>query len=107
MVNTAEKEIYYKGYVVGYRAGMRDAINGHTIEQENFCAGDIPIRATELSTRVKNCLLLYGCVCLRDAAELDADRIKTMHNFGPKAAAEVAHYLDGLGICYSAWNAYL
>ena len=102
-----EKDIYYKGYVAGYREGMHDAINGHAIDLKNDCAGDIPIRATGLSTRVKNCLLFYGCKYLRDAVGFDAERIRTMRNFGPKAAAEVARYLDSLGICHTAWNAYL
>lgn len=61
----AEKDIYYKGYVAGYRAGMLDA------------------------------------------AKLDANTIATMRNLGPKTAAEIACCLDSLGICHSAWNAYL
>ena len=101
-----EKDIYYKGYVAGYRAGMLDAANGHTIDSE-YSAGDIPIQAAALSTRAKHCLIFYGCKFLRDAAKLDADTIATMRNLGPKTATEIACYLDSLGICHSAWNAYL
>ena len=106
-MNTVEKEIYYKGYVAGYRQGMQDATNGYTIDLDNVCAGDIPVIAADLSTHAKNCLMLYGCKYIRDVVEFDAVRIKTMRNFGKKTAGEVARYLDGLGICYSAWNAYL
>ena len=56
-MNAAEKDVYYKGYVSGYRMGMRDAMNGYSIDLEHICAGDIPVEAAELSTRVKNCLL--------------------------------------------------
>ena len=106
-MNAAEKEVYYKGYVSGYRMGMRDAMNGYSIDLEHICAGDIPVEAAELSTRVKNCLLFSGCKYLRDVVEFDGKKIRTMRNFGPKGAAEVARYLDSLGIYHSAWNAYL
>jgi hypothetical protein len=52
-LNAAEQAIFNKGYLAGYRAGMLDAANGHTIDLEKADNGDIPISATSLSTRAK------------------------------------------------------
>jgi len=106
-MNETEREIYNKGFVAGYRAGMQDAKNGYSIDLEKENAGDIPIQATKLSTRAKNRLRFYGCKYLRDVTRFDYDSIRTMRNLGGKTASEIALYLDSLGICYSAWNAFL
>ena len=106
-MESQEKTAYYKGYVAGYRDGMRNAAKGKTIDTDRELAEDLPIQIANLSTRAKNCLLMAGCVTLGDAAELPAERIARLRNTGPKTAGEIARCLDELGIRYSDWNAYL
>ena len=106
-MNTTAKDAYYKGYVAGYRDGLRNAAKGKTIDTDRELAEDLPIQIAKLSTRAKNCLLLAGCVTLGDAAALPAERIARLRSTGPKTAGEIARCLDELGIRYSDWNAYL
>lgn len=98
---------YRKGYVAGYRDGLKAAAQGKTVEDTVGNLPDLPIDAVPLSTRAKNCLIQYGCLYASDIAKLSAHTIATMRQMGPKSAAEIAQWLDEQGIHYSAWCNYL
>lgn len=106
-MDTFDKELYYKAYVAGYRAGMIDAAKGYEINLDAACVEDIPLEATPLCKRTRNRLIYFGCKYVRDVAALSDFDIHRVRRFGDKSAAEVASYLDSLGICHSAWNKYL
>ena len=102
-----EKDMYYKGYVVGYRDGLKAARNGTITELCDESVTGLPVLAMELSTRANNCLTQAGCEYVLDVAMLSERQIATMRNLGAITAAEIANWLDAHGICYSAWNQYL
>ena len=106
-MNDTDKDLYYNGYVAGFRDGIKAAASGKSIPSEHTMIEALPIPITKLSTRAKNCLLRSGCNCIRDAASLPKERIATLRNAGPKTVSEIARYLDSLGIRYSDWNTYL
>ena len=54
-------ELYYKGYVAGYRDGIRDAHNGVNTDPDNSIA-NIPLTGAAISTRARNCLTVAGCI---------------------------------------------
>ena len=98
---------YYKGYIEGYRDGVRDACCGKTPKTIGNDIINLPIKVMALSTRANNCLSRAGCIYIADVAALNEHTIATMRNMGSKTAAEIAHWLDTHGLCYSAWSAYL
>ena len=106
-MDNAQRDLYYKGYVTGYRAGIRDGAEGKTLESIEEEVANLPIEALELSARAYNCLTLAGCVYIADVLSLDAHTIGTMRNLGPKTASEIACSLDRRGICCSVWCDYL
>lgn len=102
-----QRDLYYKGYVAGYRDGVKDAENGKTVEMMERDIESLPIEELSLSTRAYNCLTRAGCVYIGDIAALSEYSIVTMRGLGPKCASEIAESLDAHGICYSAWGKYL
>ena len=103
----AQLDLYSKGYVAGYRAGMEDASRGKTIEMIHQDWVNLPIEALELSTRAYNCLVGAGCVYIADVLALSDQTISTMRNLGKVTASEIAHSLDAIGLRYSRWCNYL
>lgn len=102
-----QDELYYKGYVAGYRDGITDAASGRNATAEEIDILNLPIKAMALSARAGNCLRLAGCTYIADVAALSEYAITTMRRLGTKTASEIAHWLDAQGICYSAWSKYL
>ena len=98
---------YQKGYLAGYRDGLKAAAQGKVRINFTEDMPDLPIDAIPLSARAKNCLRNSGCSYASDIAELSEHRIATMRNLGPKSAAEIAQWPDQQGIHYSAWCKYL
>lgn len=98
---------YYKGYIAGYRDGIKAAISGKIQNPEEMTVLDLPIKASGLSARACNCLERAGCTYIADVVNLSDRTIATMRNIGVKTAGEIASWLDDHGICYSAWSAYL
>ena len=102
-----QNDVYRKGYITGYRDGLRDAAAGKTLEVAVSNIGNLPIQAMGLSTRARNCLSNAGCVYVADVAKLSNKVIAVMRNMGPKTASEIAHWLDKHGMCLTAWADYL
>jgi DNA-directed RNA polymerase alpha subunit len=102
-MNDLQKEIYRKGYIAGYRDGLRAAKEGR-IPQVNGSVAEVPIQAMDISTRAKNCLLMAGCLHVADVIALDEKRIATMRNLGVKTLAEICHWLEKNGVHDSAWS---
>ena len=98
---------YYKGYIAGYQAGIKAAVSGKIPNTEDASILEIPIKCSGLSARACNGLNKAGCTYIRDVVKLSEHTIATMRNIGTKTAAEIAHWLDDHGICYSAWCEYL
>lgn len=98
---------YYKGYIAGYREGIKAAASGKIPNPEDITVFDLPIKASGLSARACNSLHKAGCTYISDVVKLSEHTIATMRNIGTKTAAEIAHWLDDHGICYSAWSRYL
>ena len=99
-------DLYYKGYIAGYRDGILDAAKGIKPDMVQD-ANNLPLAAAPLSARARNCLHSAGCKSVTDAAKLSDQAIATMRNLGPKTASEIAHWLDLQGIRFSAWSKYL
>ena len=102
-----EESQYRKGYVAGYRDGLKAAAHGKSEENIVGNMPDLPIDAMPISARARNCLIRAGCRYTSDIVKLSDQRIATMRNLGPKSAAEIAQWLDEHGIHYSAWCTYL
>ena len=100
-------DLYYKGFVAGYREGIKAAVSVKIPNTEDVSILDIPIKGSGLSARACNGLNKAGCTYIRDVVKLSEHTIATMRNIGTKTAAEIAHWLDDHGICYSAWCEYL
>lgn len=98
---------YRKGYVAGYRDGLKAASQGKQAEQTVGNLPDLPIDAIPISARARNCLIRAGCSYTSDVAKMEEYKIATMRNLGFKSAAEIARWLDEQGIHYSAWCKYL
>ena len=98
---------YQKGYIAGYRDGLKAATQENANIHFTEDMPNLPIDALPLSARAKNCLKHSGCSYAADIAKLSEQRIATMRNLGPKSAAEIAQWLDQQGIHYSAWCKYL
>ena len=98
---------YRKGYVAGYRDGIKAAAQGKN--KENYVANmpDLPIEMMQVSARARNCLTGAGCRYISEVAKLSEQKIATMRNLGTKTASEIARWLDEQGISYSAWCRYL
>lgn len=102
-----QQDAYYKGYIAGYRDGIREASDGNQeLEQSKDILGR-PIEDLELSTRAYNCLVRAGCVWVSDIAALDAYTVASMRNMGSKTATEIARCLVDHGIRSGVWLAYL
>lgn len=102
-----KENLYYKGYIAGYRDGICDAACGkNRVNIENDITR-LPIIAMALSSRAQNCLHRAGCTYIADVAALSDYTIATMRNLGAKSASEIACWLDAHGICYTAWSKYL
>lgn len=106
-MKSQEADLYYKGYIAGYRDGLKAAHSGQSAELHDESVTGLPILAMALSSRARNCLTQAGCRYVSDVAMLSERQIATMRNLGTITAAEIANWLDTHGICYSAWNQYL
>ena len=98
---------YYKGFVAGYREGIKAAASGKIPNPEEFTVLDLPVKAVGFSTRACNGLEKAGCTYIGDVVNLSEHTITTMRKVGVTTAKEIAHWLDDHGICYSAWSMYL
>ena len=101
------ENLYHKGYMAGYRAGIADACKekaAYKVEEE---LAMLPVNDMGLSTRACNCLTRSGCETVADVMALDGYRIATMRNLGPKTACEIAKWLQGHGFGGSVWGKYL
>ena len=103
----SQNDPYYRGYIAGYRDGIKDGSCGKSASTVESDIVNLPIQAMALSTRAKNCLSQAGCKYIEDVASLNARTIAQIRNLGAKTASEIAHWLDSHGICYSAWSEYL
>lgn len=106
-METSTKDLYHQGYVAGYRDGIRDGASGKSLDEIEQEFTNFPIEMMAVSVRARNCLSRTGCKYIIDVAKLSEHAIETMRNLGPVTAAEIAHWLDDNGICYSAWSKYL
>lgn len=102
-----QDQLYYKGYIAGYRDGIRDAYSGQVTKKHEDDIINLPVKAMAISTRSYNCLVRAGCTYIADVVMLSDQTISTMRNMGTKSASEIAHWLDAQGISYSAWRKYL
>lgn len=102
-----ENQLYYKGYMAGYQAGVKDTVSGKIADWQSSDIVKLPIRAMGLSTCACNCLNNHGCTYVEDVIGLDSDSIMTMRNLGAKTASEIAGWLTEHGIYFSSWNEYL
>ena len=102
-----QQDAYYKGYMAGYRDGIREAADG---KPGTAMPGDIldhPVEELGLSTRAYHCLTRAGCAKLSDIAALDAYTVASMRTMGAKTASEIARCLVAHGIPSGVWLAYL
>lgn len=104
---TEKRNLYYIGYLAGYRDGVKDATEGKATLLIESDITKLPITIMQLSVRAKNCLARANCEFIEDVALLSEHALATMRNLGPKTAREIAHWLDDHGICYTAWSRYL
>lgn len=105
-MNTTQNDFYRKGYIAGYRDGLRAAEEGKAPQIDRGVAA-LPVQAMDISSRAKNCLLHAGCLHVADVILLDEQRIATMRNLGQKTASEIGHWLEKHKIYYTAWSRYL
>lgn len=105
-MKAAQDDLYYKGYIAGYRDGISDAASGVTTKMIESDIANLRIKAMALSTRAHNCLLRAGCAYISDVMAFNEHTITTTRNIGAKTASEIARWLDEHGICYSAWSKY-
>ena len=105
-MDTMQKEFYRKGYVAGYRDGLKAAEKGK-VPQYNNPTTVLPIQAMNVSSRAKNCLLHAGCLYVADVILLDEQRIATMRNLGLKTAMEIGCWLEENHIYHTAWSRYV
>ena len=98
---------FCKGYLAGYRDGLRD---GGSVNIENSDVLNIqllPIRAMGISTRAHNCLTLMGCKTIADVIAMGSEMIASTRNMGPKTASEIAKWLTEQGVVNTAWSEFL
>ncbi len=100
-------DLYYKGYLAGYRDGIADAGSGKAAQITGNDLALLPIKAMALSTRAYNCLLRAGCIHISDVANISDSTIHHMRNMGNKTAAEIARWMDSHGFHLTAWATYL
>ena len=106
-MNVFENDSYKKGYIAGYRDGVRDAQDSKVLSWDGNDVISAPIQVISISTRAINCLLRARCLQISDVAALDEYQIHTMRNMGQKTAAEIARWLESQGISLTAWSRYL
>lgn len=102
-----QDDLYRKGYLAGYRDGLKDASNGRTLQMVESDISNLPIQAMNLSSRAYNCLIRAKCEYIGDVISLSENKILTTRTLGAKTASEIADWLDRNGIRYSAWSKYL
>lgn len=98
---------YCKGYIAGYRDGIKDAFTGKNRLNVESDITALPIITMNLSTRAYNCLFRAGCRYVADVITMSEDTIRTTRNMGSKCAAEIALWLDRHGIRYTAWSKFV
>jgi len=106
-MNNISKESYYKGFIAGYRAGIKAAYSGKIAEPDDVTVLEIPVNGSGLSALACNALHRAGCTYIADVVKATEREISMMRNVGKKTGSEIAHWLDDHGICYSAWSIYL
>lgn len=102
-----QDDMYYKGYIAGYRDGIRDAAYGKTMNETEQDIMNLPVRSMNISMRAYNCLIRVGCSYVADIAVLSGQKIAVARGLGPKTASEIARWLDDHGICYTERSVYL
>ena len=89
-----------KAYLLGYRAGYRDAMQGKEIIE----IPPDPIELLPLSTRAYNCLHYAGLRYVSEVAVLQEQKIIQMKNLGKITANEIALALQKQGIYGTDWD---
>ena len=102
-----QNPLYQKGYVTGYWDGVKDAVSGKVNDWQASDIANLPIKAMGISPRAYNCLVMCGCVQVKDVAALRSEEIMRMRNLGSKTASEIARWLTMQGILSSAWSEYV
>ncbi len=106
-MQNSQDYLYYKGYIAGYRDGLKNANECQTLGAIEGDIMNLPIEAMALSARAHNCLYRNGCKYISDVVALSEYTITTARSMGPKTASEIACWLDEHGICYSAWSKFM
>ena len=99
--------VFCKGYLIGYRDGLRDGGSGSIENQDILDVRQLPVRAMGLSTRAHNCLTVMGCKTIADVIAIESKMIAATRNMGPKTASEIGMWLAEHGIHCSAWSEFL
>ena len=94
-----------KAYILGYRAGYEDAMEGK--EKESIQIPPEPIETLPLSTRAYHCLHFAGLRYISEVAALPEQKIMQMKNLGKITANEIALALHKHGIYGSEWDLFL
>ena len=95
-------EAFRKAYLLGYRAGYQDAMEGRGKETQTIPPD--PIEVLPLSTRAYNCLHFAGLRYVSEVAALPEQKILQMRNLGKVTANEIAHALHQYGIHDTDWD---
>ena len=106
-MDPVQNDFYRKGYIAGYRDGLKAAERGQIPQTEGNPVAELPIQAMAVSARAKNCLLHAGCWYVLDVIALDEHRISTMRNLGKRSASEIGLWLEANGVYYSAWSRFI
>lgn len=106
-MNMSKDHLYRVGYIAGYWDGVKDAVSGKVNDWQASDTASLPIKAMDISPRAYNCLVMCGCVQVKDVAALSSEEIMRMRNLGSKTAFEIAHWLTMQGILSSAWSEYI
>ena len=99
--------IYKKGYIAGYRDGIKAAECGKVLRWDENSVTCLPVQVMDVSSRAKNCLLHARCVYVADVIQLDERKIATMRRLGQKTASEIGQWLEEQGVFHSAWSRYI
>ena len=89
-----------KAYLLGYRAGYQDAMQGKVTKE----IPPDPIEILSLSTRAYNCLHYAGLRYISEVAALPEQKIIQMKNLGKVTANEIALALQKQGIYGTDWD---
>ena len=106
-MGSVQNDSYRKGYVAGYRDGLKAAESGKAPQWEENDIAALPVQTMPISSRGRNCLFHAGYLHVADVILLDEQRIATMRNLGQKTASEIGRWLEEKGVYYTAWSRYI